>query len=379
MPSVTELFAQLNTALAAGGPESPEVAKLVAAISQGGSAELSHAAAGAVNAARISRGLTPGPTPAAGTSWYLKYLPWLLAALGLGGTAAGVGGIDLSKINVNDLPSLPPVTNRWTLLGILAAVGAVVGTVHSIYRNGGLVFPAVAKDNAANMLVVRNYGFVGDLFWGAVSAAAASWTAHPATTGQDGGGNLLQWNLICSAIAAAFAGAKAWSGWRGNQIGKEALTQFLPPGSPEPATIADAAVMATGMKIPGHEPPPGTQVTAAQIEQDLFARLLDARQVAAVLPQLAKPPGPEGDGLTAEVLRSFQVLAPELQIPALRKLSLADIARMSKDDFLRALGGIDVSRFGPALEAVHAQAIEAMNTLHTLPANWTLAAVQPPK
>jgi hypothetical protein len=371
-----ELFAQMNTALAAGGPDSPDVVRLVTAIEQQFPA-LAPIARAAREAARISRGQPASENVAGGTPGLMKYLPWALAALGLTGTTAAISGIDLTQINPDRLPQLPPVTNRWVLLGILAAVGAVVGVVHSAYRNGGLVLPKFAKDNASNMLTLSNYGFAGDLFWGA-TAAVASWLAHPVTTGQDGTGNLLQWNQVISAAVVAFAGATAWSGWRGNQIAKEALIQFIPPdlrGKAKNMSTPDVAMMATGMKIPGREPPPGAPTSPAEAEQDLFARLLDPQKLAALLPQLAKPPGPDGAGLTAGTLLALRGLLPGVQA-AVQNVPLADITRMSREDFLTAAAakGIDTAQCGDVLRSVHAGALEAMAKLRTMPTGWTLTA-----
>jgi len=321
------IFARLTAALSKGDPDTPEVAEILTTIKREGNAAQIQAAVGAVNVVRISRGQVPDAA-SGGSSWYMKYLPWAMAALGVGGTALGAtGNLDPNAIDFSKLPQWH-VTNRWVVFGILAAVGAVVGTFHSVYQHRALVLPAFAKDNPKNMLVLTSYGFLGDLFYGLAAAVTLAWTALPSSvpeisggqaTDAGGTGNLLTWNLIVSAAVAAFAGAKAWSGWRGNIVAQKALAQTatLPAGSEElrqkileARTIGEAAMLASGMKM-----------------------------------------------------------------------TLVELARKSRGDLDTFVtgGGIDATRVSPALDAVFLQANETVAKLRTLPKNWTLTIERLPK
>ena len=263
------LFAQLITALIAEGPDSPDVAKVVTDIQKQFPDQAARVQA-LLEAWRVSRGqaappLTPQSSPPS-TSGVMKYLPWVLAALGIGGTAAG-GISGIQNLNLDQF-KLPQVANPWILLAIVAGVGAIAGLVNSFIRNGGFVLPAFAKDHEKNLLVVTNYGFLGDLFTGAVAAAGITWTAFPTDVRNiSTEGTLLHWNVLLSAVFSGWAGARTWCGWRNQNILLAALSETAkqPAVSTLTAdkiltapTIPQAAMMATGKIIPGMSLPPGS-------------------------------------------------------------------------------------------------------------------------
>ena len=259
-----DLFARLISALIAGGPDSTEVAQAIAAIKAQYPEEEKRARI-IRDGWLLSRGRLPEQRLDGGNCvvpWYTKYLPWVLAALGLSGTAFGVSGIqNINSLNLDSL-SLPCVTNRWALLGIVAAVGAVAGLVNSVLRNGGLILPAFGSEHDKSLLVVRTYGFVGDIFTGAAAAIAVTWTAFPTDHATDSasGPCLLQWHVLLSAAGAGWGGARVWSSWRNQNLLVTALgvtTKQLPASAQavedfkNATTIPEKVQAATGMQVPG--------------------------------------------------------------------------------------------------------------------------------
>jgi hypothetical protein len=207
-----------------------------------------------------------------------------------------------------------------------------------------------------------------------------TWTAIP--TGETPtGGNLLAWNVILSAGAAAFGGARAWSGWRNQNLLVKALalTAQLPPTNAHTAdairtapTVDASAMRATGRAIPGvaATPAPVPDRAEAQLNE-----LFDRARLKEQLTALGQPLVPDANGVTAESLDAFQTMRTSLRL-ALKGLPLAGIAGMTLNEFLLNLGGrgVDVVGCRSVLEPVHAGAVAAMAALRAMPEGWSLPA-----
>ena len=129
-----DLFARLLKELVANGPSSPSGQSILGEIANRFPAEARRTQA-MVDGAIIASGGQPqsAPTEADQSPWWTSRM--VIAALSaLGGGSAGVG---FSRMSWEQLrkPPLPDVTSQWTLLGIVAVVGAIVGLAHSFYRN----------------------------------------------------------------------------------------------------------------------------------------------------------------------------------------------------------------------------------------------------
>jgi hypothetical protein len=375
-----ELFNRLIAALAAGGPNSPDVQQVLQQINQQfpGQADVARAIVSGWAGGAAPPAQPPGQPPQTTGVWWKVLVP-TLAALGIG-TGAGTQ-LDASGLlkTITSIP-LPQVTNRWPMLGIVAALGAVVGVAYSVYRNNwALILPSFARDQ--NQFKVASWGFLRNLFMGAVVSTLTTWTAFanaPANT------NLLTWTVLLSAVAAGVVGSRMASG----QVEKDVLWTALAQSADQPPvpglgrlvdnakTALDAAAIATGQPVPGVKPPPEMSVvrTPADIEADLLT-LFDRPMLKDWLVRRGTPLGNDGAGLTLGTMEQVQPLKSSIKI-ALNDLEIVRVATMSPDAFLADLDrrGIASASFRELLTNIHGTAIRVKELLSTLPASWSLTA-----
>src|SRR5262249_49863852 len=257
-----EFIDRLMNALKAGGPNSADVQQVLQQIGAQfpGQAEVARA----IVSGWPTSPAPPPPQPASSssgfsfTSW--KFIAPVLAALGIG-TGAGAG-IDMKSLrdSLEKIP-LPQISNRWALLGVVAAVGGGVGFAYSFYRkHWTIALPTFARGQ--NQFQVASWGFLRNVFMAAVVSAATTWLAF-SNMAPPPDGNLLTWTVLLSAVAAGVVGSRMASG----EVEKQVLWEALSSSSEKPAvaglgklvgkaaTPLHAAALATGQAVPGVKPP----------------------------------------------------------------------------------------------------------------------------
>jgi hypothetical protein len=394
--NMQELFATLLKELGENGPGSPSVQSVLSEIAHRFPGEAPRARA-MVDGTLLASGGQPQAAPAQDgqSPWWASKLS--IAGLSvLGGGSAGAGLTNVSWQNLQK-PPLPDVTSQWTLLAIVAALGAVVGLAHSFYRNGwAFIMPVLARGDGR--FQVNSLGFLHNVIAGAAVAVATTWIAFSNTAvGNDAKksateaavgavpGSLLTWNVLMSAVVAGVVGSRMSSG----QVEKNTLWQALSrvveaPMSPglakdvlDAKTPFDAVTVATGTPPPGFVPRTGTASQTAETEKELLA-LFDRPALKDRLTKLGKPVDTDAAGLTLGVLGSFQDLNSTLQ-NVLGEIPIAAVATISFDDFTKEVAsrGLNEGRITKLLTGLHAQAIRVMELLRTLAATqatWSLAA-----
>ena len=257
-----ELFARLITTLKAGGPNSADVQQVLQQINEQFPAQ-AEVAKSIVNGWTTSPTTQPQPVSSSSgfsfTSW--KFLAPVLAALGIG-TGAGAG-IDTKSLGefLKTLP-LPYIGNRWALLGVVAAVGAIVGFAYSFYRNNWtIILPTFSKSQ--DQFKVASWGFLRNVVMAAIVSGATTGLAFSKSSAPQTDGNLLTWTVLASAMAAGLVGSRMASG----EVEKNVLWEALSNSAEKPAvpglgklvddakTALDAAAIATGQAVPGVKPP----------------------------------------------------------------------------------------------------------------------------
>lgn len=386
---MNELFARLLQELATNGPATSKVQEILDEIRAKFPAELPRAQA-LVDATIIAKGGQPQPAPAPASSWLnSKGLIATLFAVGGGGAGLGISRLSWEQIQK---PPLPPVTSQWTLFAIVAAVGAIVGLAHALYRNHwSLIYPVFSKTGGRFQIV--SLGFVRNMLIASVVSVATAWMAlsNVAVT-TNGEGNeekavetkntLLSWNVLASAVLAGVFGSKMASG----EVETKTLWNALPtiaanPGDPGLAkmiegakTPFEAVTVATGSPPPGFVPPKNIAPQSAEIEAELLS-LFDRASLKRFIETSGRPLDASGAGLTLAVLDCMQTLRTGLKF-LLQSFELAVVANMTAEDFsLEAeRRGIDRVAFKPLLDGVHSTAQRAMELLGSLPPTWNLTA-----
>jgi hypothetical protein len=368
---MSELITQLAAALMASGPNSNDAQQIRQQIRLQSPAEVNMADE-MVKKWRDSSAAPP-PQPASSNSDGPS-LPWksvtaVLAALGIG-TGAGAG-IDFKSLPAyfENVP-LPFIGNRWELLGVVAAVGAIVGFLYSFYRNNWtIVMPAFSRSQ--QQFKVASWGFLRNVVMGATVAAATTWTAFSSMPATAAGGNLLTWTVLLSAVVAGIVGSRMTSG----EAEKNVLWDALARSAENPAvpglgpSVRNAKTPDLASKIVT-----GGAVKPAEIQADLLT-LFDLPTLKALLQKLGKPLNQDADGLTIEPLEQFQAMKPALKEP-LKNLEVRNVAVMTPEQFHGQVDrqGIDAARFKDLLTGVHGQAVRAMTNLAAWPKDLTLSA-----
>ena len=360
-----ELFARLQKILAAGGSNAADVPLLLQQI-EATCPQQSWLAQAMVNGTLVGEGGQPDPPQ---SSWLTaKTLIPLLGGLGIGGGAAG-----LANISWEDLPKppLPQVTNQWVLLAIVGAIGGIVGLAHSFYRNNWtLLLPSLSVSHG--QLQIKTLGFVRNLIAAAVVSIATTWIAFanvavggPAATDSDQP-SLLTWNIVMGAAAAGVFGSRMSSG----EVEKNTLWQSLSTSVEAPA-VAGLGKKVRNAKTPFDAAAIAAQASqTAQTEANLLAHF-DRPALKAALTKLAKPPGPDGEGLTVALLKQFPSLSPTIG-NLLGDFPVADVASMLPDSFAQEAGKRGVpSAFSDLLSRLQGDCVQVMKLLGSLPATWT--------
>lgn len=107
----------------------------------------------------------------------------LLGGAGIAGISslALVPGI-LEFVKKNAPFDQVPVHSVWLLLLIIAALGALAGAVYSVYHHRGIAWPRFSKRVAtrpeeSDVLTLTEYGFLNEIFFGALAAITTVWLA----------------------------------------------------------------------------------------------------------------------------------------------------------------------------------------------------------
>ncbi len=373
----------LVNALKAGGPSSAGVQQILQEINTQFPAQ-----------ADVARTILDGwpaspvkpPQPASSnsgfdfTSW--KFITPVLAALGLG-TGAGAG-IDTKSLmeSLKTIP-LPHIGNRWELLGVVAAVGAIVGLAYSFYRNNWtIILPTFSKSQ--NQFQMGSFGFLRNVFMAALVSAATTWLAFSNQAVPPGDGNLLTWTVLMSAVVAGVVGSRMVSG----EVEKNVLWEALSSSAAKPAvpglatlvdnakTALDAAAIATGKVVPGVKPPKEMSLVRqpAEIEADLL-KLFDRPALKDWLAQRGTPIGNDGGKVPLGTLEEVQPLKSPLKT-ALKDLEIVPVADMSSDAFRAVVDqrGIEAASFKELLDGVHGAAVRVKEQFSSLPVGWSLTA-----
>jgi hypothetical protein len=366
-------------ALTAGGPKSADVQQVLQQINTQFPAQ-ADVAKSIVDGWPTSQATPPESVSLTSgfsfTSW--KFLAPVLAALGIGSGAGA--SIDTKSLmdSLKTIP-LPLINNRWELLGVVAAVGAIVGFAYSFYRNNWtLVLPKFSKNQ--DQFKVASWGFLRNVLMAAVVSAGTTWLAFSSTSSSDG--NLLTWTVLMSAAAAGLVGSRMASG----EVEKSVLWEALATAAERPAasglgklvddakTPLDAAAIATGQSVPGVRPPKEMNLVrqTADIEADLL-RLFDRQTLKDWLTKRGVPLGQDGAGLPVGTLEEPQSFKSALKT-AIKDLEIVPVAGMSSDAFLSEVDkrGIDALSFKELLGNVQRQAIAVRDTLAKLPVGWSL-------
>jgi hypothetical protein len=381
-----ELFAKLVTALSAHAPDSSEVQQALQQIEARFPKEVARARA-LVDGFVISQGGKPqNPAPTADTSSWLsgKTLMPLLGGLGVGGGAASAFH-NLSFDDIRNVP-LPNVTSQWVLILIVAAVGAVVGVVHSVYRNDWSIIPPTISWNNGR-LKFESLGFLRNLFFGSMISVVTTWTpmsnvaTHGVVTGDttsiEARPSLLTWGVLGSAIVAGIVGSRMSSGdVEVSTMWKALATTTEAPAEPGRGVLVEnaktpfeAVTLATGKPPPGFKPDKeSSQAYAA--EQELLT-LIDREALKEAASKPGQPASAAVAGLTLSALEAFQPLKPGIK-SLLRELEIAKVAKMSLDDFVSEMGkrGMDATQYNKLLGILHAQAIRVTELAGLLPPSW---------
>ena len=376
-----ELIARLMTALSTGGPNSAAVQQVLREINVRYPDQTDTALAIVAGWPAAARTGQSGPSDSgmSFTSW--KFIAPVLASLGIGG--AGAQFVDTNSVMrfFATLP-LPQVSNRWELLGVVAAVGAVFGLGYSFYRNNWtLILPTFSRTQS--QFKVASWGSLRNVVMAALAAVATTWLAlsNGPPAAQDA--NLLTWSVLGSAVVAGIVGSRMTSG----EVEKSVLWEALSTAADQQEiaglgklvsdakTPLDAAAIATGSAVPGVKPP--KEISVVRQVTDPEAKLLSNFDRPALKNWLLKrtvPVGRDGSGLPLDTLAEVQRLNPAIK-PVLTGLEIVPVASMPLDSFLAELNmrGIDAAGFQNPLGGVQRQAVMVRDGLGALPTDWTLS------
>jgi hypothetical protein len=283
------------------------------------------------------------PSNAAPSSPSTTTLPWLThggtltAGAAVGGLIAANWGTISAFIDSQNLH----VKSTWSLLAILAGIGALGGGLNAYIVSQSIVLPRIRRVDGKLTLTP---GILGNLLAGALGAVVTVWMATPAEAADPD----QQKNLLTGArIAAAFM-----AGWAGAHLLEPRDKDGQPVASPLPNVDPAATVSLRALLAP------------EKLNEHFRALALVGMPVAI---------GPDGAGLRVEALNAAQRLDPRL-LAQVKDLRIADVGTRSQEAFLAGLSlppGQDVAA-NQALDEVRLAAHRAKELLDRIPADAPL-------
>jgi hypothetical protein len=283
-PTYQDSLNGLLPALAARGPDAPEVAAAAQAIRQQFPAQAADVDA-LLRVWRTMQGLAsppPSPSPAlpaapqpaqagpvAGAgSWGPVATHGVTLAVGIV-IALAIGNKDMLPILLSNLKVA--LSSPWSLLAVIAAAGAVGGFVNGYLAHSGAVLPSWHQLGADRYFLP---GLLGNAAAGAIAAALAVW-APTWAAGANAGPALvapapvvLPSAVLVSSFVAGFGAARMVTGQRDKNLlwyaVEQALVQPSRPGAARQVNTTarsaqDVVAMTTGDVLPGA----GAAATAA--------------------------------------------------------------------------------------------------------------------